>query len=120
MILIQSCNNPLGLRPLLVQLRLLESLVGLSFQFVCSWNLGDGGRRRMMISGLSSLASWNLGDGGRRMVSGFCFLVVCLWDFAQMRWGSWVVILCGGCRRRKMVLVSLAPLQLQRCLCCMC
>ena len=73
MILIQSCSNPLGLRPLLVQLRLLESLVGLSFLFVCSWNLGDGSRRRRrrMISGLGSLASWNLGDGGRRLVSGF-------------------------------------------------
>ena len=70
MILIQSCHNPLRLRPLLVQLRLLESLVGLSFLFVCSWNLGDGSRRRM-IGGLGSLASWNLGDGGRRLVSGF-------------------------------------------------
>ena len=76
MILIQSCHNPLRLRPLLVQLRLLESLVGLSFLFVCSWNLGDGSRRRRrrrrrMIGGLGSLASWNLGDGGRRLVSGF-------------------------------------------------
>ena len=89
---------------------------------LASWYLGDRGRRRRMVGDLGSLASWNLGDGGRRLFCGFWFLVVCLWDFVQMRWGSWVeVILCSGRRRRrrKMVFVSLALLQLQCSLCCM-
>ena len=70
MILLLPCHNPVRLYYYKTTgtLRLLESLVGLSFLFVCSWYLGDGCGR--LVSGLGSLASWYLGDGCGRLVGG--------------------------------------------------
>lgn len=73
MILLLPCHNPVILYYYKTTgtLRLLESLVGLSFLFVCSGNLVSGCRRRRLVGGLGSLASWYLGDGCRRLVGGF-------------------------------------------------